>query len=99
MIVTDKAILHALRTKKEELGKSLSIEELEECIEKYNYSSIYYDETHKNYQFITMLNGKTLKLVFGYRKEKINGTKTKGIFFITAGVIDSRNTMAMKKIK
>jgi len=42
MIVTDKAILHALRTKKEELGKSLSIEELEECIEKYNYSSIYY---------------------------------------------------------
>ena len=40
-----------------------------------------------------------MKLVFGYRKEKVNRKKTEGIFLITSGLIQNYNINGLKKIK
>lgn len=99
IIITDDALLHSIRDAKQKRGAALSKSEIHYCLTNLNSASIYYDESHKNFQFVIKHNEKTMKLVFGYRKEKVNRKKTEGIFLITSGLIQNYNINGLKKIK
>ena len=98
--MTDKQILHALRTVKQRAGKSVTEEQLIAFPSLMGRCEVYWDEQKRNIQFITRQEGKVQKFVvsLNYRTEIWSEKKTVN-FFITAGIIEERNLNMQNMIK
>lgn len=98
--MTDKQIQHALRTVKQNAGKSVTAEQLVAFPSLMGKCEVYWDKQKRNIQFITRQENKVQKFVveLNYRT-KIWGVKKTVNAFITAGIIEERNLGMQNIIK
>lgn len=98
--MTDKQIQHALRTVKQNAGKSVTAEQLVAFPSLMGKCEVYWDKQKRNIQFITRQGNEVQKFVveLNYRT-KIWGVKKTVNAFITAGIIEERNLGMQNIIK
>lgn len=98
--MTDKQIQHALRTVKQNAGKSVTAEQLVAFPSLMGKCEVYWDKQKRNIQFITRQGNEVQKFVveLDYRT-KIWGVKKTVNAFITAGIIEERNLGMQNIIK
>lgn len=98
--MTDKQIQHALRTVKQNAGKSVTAEQLVAFPSLMGKCEVYWDKQKRNIQFITRQGNEVQKFVVepNYRT-KIWGVKKTVNAFITAGIIEERNLGMQNIIK
>ena len=98
--MTDKQIQHALRTVKQNVGKSVTAEQLVAFPSLMGKCEVYWDKQKRNIQFITRQGNEVQKFVveLNYRT-KIWGVKKTVNAFITAGIIEERNLGMQNIIK
>ena len=98
--MTDKQIQHALRTVKQNAGKSVTAEQLVAFPSLMGKCEVYWDKKKRNIQFITRQGNEVQKFVveLNYRT-KIWGVKKTVNAFITAGIIEERNLGMQNIIK
>ena len=98
--MTDKQIQHALRTVKQNAGKSVTAEQLVAFPSLMGKCEVYWDKQKRNIQFITRQVNEVQKFVveLNYRT-KIWGVKKTVNAFITAGIIEERNLGMQNIIK
>lgn len=98
--MTDKQIQHALRTVKQNAGKSVTAEQLVAFPSLMGKCEVYWDKQKRNIQFITRQGNEVQKIVVepNYRT-KIWGVKKTVNAFITAGIIEERNLGMQNIIK
>ena len=98
--ITDKQILHALRTVKQRAGKSVTEEQLIAFPELMDNCEVYWDEQERNIQCITRQGGGVQKFVIKLNYiTKVEGEKKTANFFITAGTLDESTLGMYKKIR
>lgn len=98
--MTDKQIQHALRTVKQNAGKSVTAEQLVAFPSLMGKCEVYWDKQKRNIQFITRQGNEVQKFMveLNYRT-KIWGVKKTVNAFITAGIIEERNLGMQNIIK
>ena len=98
--MTDKQIQHALRTVKQNAGKSVTAEQLVAFPSLMGKCEVYWDKQKRNIQFITRQGNEVQKFVveLNYRT-KIWGVKKTVNAFITAGIIEEMNLGMQNIIK
>ena len=98
--MTDKQIQHALRTVKQNAGKSVTAEQLVAFPSLMGKCEVYWDKQKRNIQFITRQGNEVQKFVveLNYRT-KIWGVKKTVNAFLTAGIIEERNLGMQNIIK
>lgn len=98
--MTDKQIQHALRTVKQNAGKSVTAEQLVAFPSLMGKCEVYWDKQKRNIQIITRQGNEVQKFVveLNYRT-KIWGVKKTVNAFITAGIIEERNLGMQNIIK
>ncbi len=98
--MTDKQIQHALRTVKQNAGKSVTAEQLVAFPSLMGKCEVYWDKQKRNIQFITRQGNEVQKFVveLNYRT-KIWGVKKTVNAFITVGIIEERNLGMQNIIK